>query len=612
LEVSGLELAEEVARFDLQFNLGENESGGMALTLNYATELFDEPTAYTLITRFQRLLSVVAADPRVVLGAVDILDEDERAEVLSRSGGPVVPARTLPDLLADAVAVDPSAPAVVFEGERFSYGEFDARSNRLARELIARGIGAEDLVAVAVPRSADSVLAEWAVTKSGAAFLPIDPTYPADRIAHMLTDSGAPVGITVSAVRADLPDSVDWLVLDELDLDRYSADAIADVDRVRPLTSANTAYMIYTSGSTGLPKGVVVSHAGVANFSAEQVERYQLTPGSRALAFASPSFDASILELLLAVGSAGALVVVPTGTYGGAELGELIARERVSVGLITPSVLASLDPADLANMQVIIAGGEAVSADLVSRWSTTRERGTERRFYNAYGPTEATVATNISGVLSPGDPVTIGGPVRGMRALVLDDRLNPVPEGVVGELYVGGVQLARGYHARRGLTAQRFVADPYGTAGSRLYRTGDLVRWRRDGSGTPAVEYVGRNDFQVKVRGFRIELGEIDAALTSHGSVDFAVTTGHENSAGVVSLVSYVTPAAGGSVDVAVLTAYAGERLPGHMVPSSIMVIDEIPLTPAGKLDRRALPEPAFEAREFRAPSTPIERIVAG
>ncbi|MFI2234627.1 amino acid adenylation domain-containing protein, partial [Nocardia testacea] len=612
LTVAGVEIADDVARFDLQFSLAENGSGGMELVLNYATELFDEATASTMITRFRHLLTAVAADPDAVLGDLELLDPSERREVLSRTGGPAVPASTLPELLAAAVAVDPSAPAVVFGDQRLSYGEMDERSNRLAQVLIERCLGAEDLVAVAVPRSADSVLAEWAVTKSGAAFLPIDPTYPADRIAHMLTDSGAPVGITVSSVRADLPDSVDWLVLDELALDTYPSDPITDADRVWPLTPANTAYVIYTSGSTGLPKGVVVSHAGLANFSAEQVERYRLDANTRALAFASPSFDASILELLLAVGSAGALVVVPTGTYGGAELGELIAREGVTVGLITPSVLGSLDPADLAGMEVIIAGGEAISADLVAKWSTTPEGGVQRRFHNAYGPTEATVATNISGVLHAGDRVTIGGPVRGMRTLVLDDRLNPVPEGVAGELYVGGIQLARGYHARAGLTADRFVADPYGEPGARLYRTGDVVRWRRDAAGDPAVEYVGRNDFQVKVRGFRIELGEIDAALTAHESVDFAVTTGHKNAAGAVSLVSYVVATPGAAVDVTALTGYVAERLPDYMVPAAVMVIDRIPLTPAGKLDRKALPEPVFQARTaFRGPRTPVEQVIA-
>ncbi|WP_280397672.1 amino acid adenylation domain-containing protein, partial [Nocardia carnea] len=469
-----------------------------------------------------------------------------------------------------------------------------------------------------------SVLAEWAVTKSGAAFLPIDPTYPKDRIAHMLTDSGAPVGITVSSVRDELPDTVCWLILDELILDSYSAERVTDADRVRALTPANTAYVIYTSGSTGLPKGVVVTHAGLANFSAEQVERYGLTPDSRALAFASPSFDASMLEFLLAVGSAGALIVVPTGTYGGAELGELIAREGVTVGFLTPSVLASLDPVDLAGVRVIIAGGEALTADLAGRWSTApgterdrpagvderRPNEVERRLHNAYGPTEATIATNISGRLRPGDPVTIGGPVRGMRALVLDDRLNPVPEGAAGELYVGGIQLARGYHARFGLTAGRFVADPYGEPGARLYRTGDVVRWRRDASGVPAVEYVGRNDFQVKVRGFRIELGEIDTALTTAESVDFSVTYGHERTAGgheraagAVALVSYVVPAPGRSIDAAELREHVAQRLPSYMVPSSIMVLDAIPLTPAGKLDHRALPEPVFAGdAEFRAP----------
>ncbi|MGH8880688.1 MAG: AMP-binding protein, partial [Stackebrandtia sp.] len=367
------------------------------------TDLFDEQTASEIADRWIRVLHAIATDPGIAVGAVDVLDASERADLLARTGGPAVAARTLPQLLAEAVARDPKAPAVIAGGSTLSYRELDERSNRLARVLIERGIGAEDLVAVAVPRSVDSYLAEWAVAKTGAAFVPIDPSYPADRIDHMVTDSGSPVGVTVASVRADLPESVDWLVLDELETAGYSAMEIDDADRVRALWIDHPAYVIYTSGSTGVPKGVVVTHAGLANFRAEQNERYQLDSDSRALHFASPSFDASILEFLLAIGAGGALVVVPPGTYGGDELGELIARDGVTHALITPSVLATLDPAALAGMRVVIAGGEAVTAEQVAKWSVTPD-GTPRHFHNAYGPTEATVATNISDPLTAGDP----------------------------------------------------------------------------------------------------------------------------------------------------------------------------------------------------------------
>ncbi|MGW0180939.1 amino acid adenylation domain-containing protein, partial [Nocardia sp. NPDC003345] len=616
LEVSGVELAEDVARFDLQFTLGENAAGGMDLSLNYATELFDESTARVLLIRWQRLLAAVAADPDVVLGAVEILDDTERAAALSRTGGPAVPPRTLPELLAAAVAVDPAAPALVFAGQRWNYGQVDAYSNRLARVLIGAGLGAEDLVAIAVPRSSDSVLAEWAVTKSGAAFVPVDPTYPAERIAHMLTDSGTRVGVTVSRVRAELPDSVEWLVLDELELGGYSADPVTDADRVRPLTPANAAYIIYTSGSTGMPKGVVVPHAGLANFAAEQVQRYRMNSDTRTLHFSSPSFDASIMELLLAIGSGGTLVVVPPGTYGGEDLYRLIRDEQVTHLFITPAALATLDPAGLDSLRVLAVGGEAYSPELLAKWAIPLRgaNGAIRAFHNVYGPTETTIVVNIGAPLKPGDALTIGGPNRGIRSLVLDDRLRPVPDGVAGELYVSGVQVTRGYHDRPALTADRFVANPY-APGERMYRTGDVVRWasRRLGSEVEyRLEYVGRSDFQVKVRGFRIELGEIDNALTSYGTVDFAVTIGHESAPGAVSLVSYIVATTGHSVDIAALTAHIEERLPAYMVPSAIMVLDEIPLTPVGKLDRKALPEPTFETREFRAPSTPVEEVVAG
>ncbi|WP_460728693.1 amino acid adenylation domain-containing protein, partial [Nocardia heshunensis] len=606
LRVGAVDFEVGIAKFDLELTVaGSAESGAVAM-FTFARDLFDEATVEVFAQRFLRVLEAIVGDPEIGVGAIDILEPGERSDLVSRFGLPALPARTLPELIADAVAVDPDAPAVVFEGRRLSYRELDSRSNRLARLLIERGIGAENVVAVAVPRSDDSYFAEWAVTKTGAAFLPVDPNYPADRIAHMVTDSGSPVGLTVASVRGALPDSVEWLVLDELDLNALADTVIGDRDRVRPSRPEHPAYVIYTSGSTGVPKGVVVTHTGLINFATEQAERYRLDSSSRALHFASPSFDASILEFLLAVVRAGTLVVVPPSIYGGEELAELIRRERVTHALITPAVLSTLDPRGLDSLRVLIAGGEALSADLVQKWAIPLADGTIRAFHNAYGPTEATIMTNLSDALAAGRPVTIGGPIRGVRSLILDDRLQPVPVGIAGELYVAGTQLARGYHGRAALTSDRFVANPFAD-GERMYRTGDVVRWTPDGE----VEYVGRSDFQVKIRGFRIELGEIDAVLAAHDDVDHAVTLGREIAAGQTVLVSYVLAVPGHTIDTARLTEHVAARLPSYMVPTAIVVLDELPLTPVGKLDRAALPAPELRPRAYRAPSTPSEVLVA-
>ncbi|MDE1671886.1 non-ribosomal peptide synthetase, partial [Nocardia gipuzkoensis] len=617
LSFTALDPAADTAKFDLLLTVREQrtESGaeaGLAAEFTYARDLFDEQTVVEFGRRFRRILAAVARYPATAVGDLEILDDSERADLIARIGAPAVPPSTLPELMAAAVAANPAGIAVVADDRTFSYAELEAASAQLARALIDRGAGPDVLVAIAIRRSVESVLALWAVAKTGAAFVPIDPTYPAERIAHMVADSGVALGVTLTAELDNLPALAGgaWLVLDDRD---FTVDVAVRSDQpLRPaeLRAAprpdNAAYVIYTSGSTGLPKGVVVTHAGLANFSAEQVERYRLDRSSRALAFASPSFDASMLELLLALGAAGGLVLAPPLTFGGEELAELIRAEGVTHAFLTPSVLASLDPDALAGMRTIVAGGEAVPADLAAKWTDVPERD----FHNGYGPTETTIMTNISDPLRPGEPVTIGGPIRGMRSLVLDSRLHPVPEGVTGELYLGGIQLARGYHARPGLTAARFVADPYGAPGERLYRTGDLVRWRRAG-GAPVVEYVGRNDFQVKVRGFRIELGEIDAALAAQPEVDFAVTLGRETGSGAAILVSYVLPARDATADPAVLTERIGRMLPEYMVPAAIVVLDAIPLTPVGKLDRKALPEPAVDTRAYRAPRTPAELVIA-
>ncbi|MFE3223297.1 non-ribosomal peptide synthase/polyketide synthase [Nocardia sp. NPDC059228] len=612
LVLEPVDFEHRVARFDLQFTVSDEPDvdGHLAIELNYATDLFDEATAAGLLRRLGRVLGAIAVDATVPIGEIDLMSPPERAGLLDRGAVLPVPPRTLGSYFAEAAAAHPDDIALRYRDRELTYRELDAESSRLARVLIGRGIGAEDYVALAVPRSDLTLLAVWAIAKTGAAFVPVDPNYPADRIEHMLTDSGATFGLTVTGSRDRLPGAATWLVLDEPEFVAATAglDArpITASELRRPVRIANPAWMIYTSGSTGLPKGVVVSHGGVAGIAVTQRERYRLGADARVLQVSSPSFDAYPLEILMATPVGARLVIAPAEVYGGAELTGLMAAEGVTHAFITPSVLQTLDPEQLPEFRELSIGGEGFGPDTVARWTTGR-----RAVHNGYGPTETTITCNISAPLLPGEPVELGAMTAGMTAVVLDARLRPVPVGVTGELYVNGPGVARGYHARPGLSAERFVADPYGAPGERLYRTGDLVRWTARPDGRRGLEYVGRADHQVKVRGLRIELGEIDAALTAHETVEFAVTLGHTDAAGTVALVSYVVAAPGRSIDVDELVAHAGRSLAAYMVPAAVMVLDRIPLTPVGKLDRNALPEPVFRTAEFRAPRTAAERTVA-
>ncbi|MET4609312.1 amino acid adenylation domain-containing protein/non-ribosomal peptide synthase protein (TIGR01720 family) [Rhodococcus sp. PvR044] len=586
----------------------------LELNLKYMPSVFDRAAVEGFLGRLVRVLEAFAADQNARVGGIELLGADERARLVPVRGTGAVAGSTLPELLSAAATANPRSVALVAGGRELTYAELDERSNRVARALIAAGVGPETFVALALPRSVESVLGVWSVSKAGGAYLPIDPGYPEDRIAHMVSDSGVRIGLTVAAHRAGLPESVTWVVLDDPQFiarcEGLAVDAVADEERQAPLRLEHSAYMIYTSGSTGLPKGVVVTHAGLANFASEQRERYALSASSRTLHFSSPSFDASVLELLLAVGAGATMVIAGPEIYGGEELRALLATEGVTHAFVTPAALATVDPSGLDTVRTVVVGGDACSPDLVARWSVGRA------MFNAYGPSEGTVATNISDRLVAGEPVTIGGPIRGVSAVVLDARLRPVPVGVAGELYVSGVALARGYHGRAALSSERFVADPFGGPGSRMYRTGDVVRWiEAPGTDTGlAIEYVGRSDFQVKVRGFRIELGEVDAALGAHESVDFAVTVGRPGPSGDILLASYVVPVSEEAVDAAELKEFLGQSLPGHMVPSSIVLLDALPLTVNGKLDRKALPEPEFvsDGSEFVAPDSPVEELVAG
>ncbi|MET0196565.1 MAG: amino acid adenylation domain-containing protein, partial [Rhodococcus fascians] len=609
LEVAAEELDVPIAKFDLQLWLTEHQDengrpGRIEAVFEYATDLFDEATIESFSKRFVRILDAIVADPSIPVGAIDILAADEASTLTSVHGGTVDSQRLLHEFLDAGVAANPDGAAVRASGADLTYSELDVLTNRYARYLIERGIGPETVVALAFPRSLEMVLSIWAVAKTGAAWVPVDPEYPVDRVRHMLSDSGAVVGITTSARVDALPATCEWWPIDaqefESSVEGRSGAALSDADRLSSVTLDSVAYVIYTSGSTGLPKGVSVTHRGLSGLIDSSRELYRVTPESRFLHVISPSFDPSVLEWALAASAGATLVVVPPTIIGGPELHTLFAHESVTHAVITPAVLGSMDSAGLDDLELLSVGGEASAADLVGRWA----RG--RRYFNAYGPTETTIVST-RGELFVGERITVGGPVPGVGALILDTRLNPVPVGVAGELYLSGEAVARGYYRRPGLSSERFVADPFGGSGTRMYRTGDVVRWTNDFD----IEYVGRSDFQVKVRGFRIELGEIDAALESFPAVTFAATLGRETASGQTALVSYVHGSSG--IDSDELARYVSRLLPNYMVPSAIVVLDEVPLTPIGKLDRRALPEPelGISFRKFRAPTTPIEETVA-
>ncbi|GGF97249.1 hypothetical protein GCM10007304_09020 [Rhodococcoides trifolii] len=556
--------------------------------------------------RFVRFLDdFVGAPVESAIGEIDPVTEAEREQFVPARGPESWPVRTFSEIIATAVAADPDAVAVTTDRAQMTYRELDDYSNRMARMLIARGVGVESVVAMGLPRSLNTIASTWSIVKSGGAFLPIDPAYPMDRIEHMLVDSGAKVGLTTSEYRGNLPSTIDWLLLDDdavrSESAEMSADTVTDSDRSAPIHSSNMAYMIYTSGSTGLPKGVVVGHDGLVNIGDDMAEHYGVHHDSVVMAVASPSFDASVFEQLMALSRSTTLALAPVGVFGGDELAEYIRTKHVTHVVITPAALGSLDPDGLEQIECIISAGEALPPEVAARWVG------QTNIFNAYGPTETTMISSITRPLTPGAPITIGTPVRGLVEVVLDNRLRPVPTGVIGELFVAGPGVTRGYANRFALTVTRFVASPYGEPGSRMYRTGDLVRWTSDGE----IHYVGRADSQVKIRGFRIELGEIDNVLTDHRSVRTAVTVAYEQSSGATVLAAYVVLEEGDGLDHSELLRHAAQRLPSHMIPASVVVLDHLPVTVNGKIDRFRLPEPVLEVREFRAPTTVVEEIVA-
>ncbi|GAA3031109.1 non-ribosomal peptide synthetase [Actinokineospora globicatena] len=572
------------AKFDITLRVNESfaedgSAGGLDWDLEFALDLFDRETASALAQRLVQVLSTVAAEPGTVLGDIDVVLPVERDvapwRVVEASG--VAPL----DVFGERVAATPDAVAVVFGDESATFAEVDARANRLARLLIARGVGPETLVGLAVPRSVDAVIALLAVWKVGGGYVPIDPSYPAERVRYLLDDSRPVVVLTagtaldgVASIGLDHPSTL-------AELAGYDDSPVALVDLDAP------AYVIHTSGSTGRPKGVVVTHASLANLFDHHCAEFMPAERQRVALIASLSFDASWNLVLWLLAGHELHILNDEVRRDSLALVGYVRSRAIDVLELTPTHAAQVLADGLLDGDVrpslLFLGGEASPQKL---WDDVRASGVSA--YNLYGPTECTVVTAVGALADHSRPV-IGSPLWNTRAYVLDGRLRPVPPGVPGELYLAGTPLGRGYHGRPALTAERFVADPF-AAGTRMYRTGDLARWTRAG----ALEFLGRVDDQVKIRGFRVEPAEVAAVLTEHPLVSRAVVVEHFS-----RLIAYTV----GTASPADLLAYATATLPDYLVPAAYIPISELPLTPNGKLDRRALPAP--DITPTRAPATP-------
>ncbi|MGH3686621.1 MAG: non-ribosomal peptide synthetase, partial [Pseudonocardiaceae bacterium] len=615
------------AKFDLDISLSERRGPdgtpqGLEGYLGYATDLFDPTTIDTLLIRWTHLLKAVVANPDQPINRIDILTPTERHQLLvdyNTTTAPLSPA-CLPALFETQVHTTPQATAVVFENTTLTYTQLNTRANQLAHTLIGLGVGPEQIVALALPRSANMIVAVLAVLKAGAAYLPLDLDYPAERIGFMLHDTQPTLLLTTTQTRESVlqDTTTPRLVIDDPNtvkiLDGNADTDPTDTHRTTRLLPQHPAYVIYTSGSTGTPKGVMMPAGGLVNLLLWHHRTLGGGRGTKTAQFTAISFDVSAQEILSTL-AFGKTLVVPTneirrsadqlvGWLDQHQVEELFAPNLVVEALAEAAIEQGCE---LAWLRGIAQAGEALT--LGRQVQQFYRRQPHRRLYNHYGPAETHVATAYALPTGVGDwplPPPIGQPITNTRVYVLDAGLQPVPAGVAGELYIAGAGLARGYLRRPGLTAQRFVADPYGPPGTRLYRTGDLVRWNTDGN----LEFIGRADDQVKVRGFRIEPGEIQTVLTAHPDVAQAAVITRQGQAGDKRLIAYVVPV-GDSYRVDLLREYLQARLPEYMVPTVFVTLDALPLTPNGKLDRAALPDREEVRTEFVAPQGLEEVTVA-
>ncbi len=615
----------------------------LLLRAGYELARFDEQTIQRLLGHLRQLLEGMVAKPERPLGDIPLLAAPERHQLLVEWNQQFAPAAgdfqpaCLHTLFEEQVAKTPEAVALAYGDLQITYAELNARANQVARYLQRRGVGPEVLVGLCVERSVEMVVGLLGILKAGGAYVPLDPAYPTERLAFMLADAHAPVLLTQAPLRqqhAELfgassgtggaPLQVVLLDADWPQISQESAEYLAS-----RVSVANLAYVIYTSGSTGRPKGVMVSHRGLGNLARSQIHTFAVTPNSRVLQFASPSFDAAVSELAMAL-LAGATLCLHAEhlLHSAPDLLHLLREQAITTVTLPPSLLAVLPVEELPALRTLVVAGEACQPEWLARWAAPG-----RRLCNAYGPTEVTVCATMAPWESTNPPLPIGRPIANTAIYLLDQRLQPVPVGVPGEVYIGGVGLARGYLGQPGLTAERFIPHPFASEqngvaapGARLYKTGDLARYLPDGN----LEFLGRQDTQVKIRGYRIELQEIEARLTAHPSVQAAVVLaweGHpsQESADQMSetattqpgkrLVAYVVYHPEKALTSHQLYTFLQEELPAYMIPSLFIELEALPLTPSGKVDRRALPPPdeahAQRSDTFVAPRNSVEEELA-
>ncbi|SEP81364.1 non-ribosomal peptide synthase domain TIGR01720/amino acid adenylation domain-containing protein [Pseudomonas sp. NFACC02] len=610
LHAEVLPLDDGSSQFDLALNTHEEADGALGGSWNYATDLFDHGSIERLHARFVQLFEQLLDQPDAAMGDIDLLDAQDRSQLIQVNDT----TRNWADSFEGAdecvvhrhferlAQLHPQREALRCGDQVLSYQQLDQRANQLAHYLRGQGVGRESLVGVAALRSVEMVVALYAVVKAGAAYVPLDPEYPVDRLRYMLEDAGIGLLLSHDAVIEDLPviDGLQVLNLDQLELTQQPV--TAPVVEIHP---EQLAYMIYTSGSTGKPKGAGNTHAALFNRLAWMQEAYSLDASDAVLQKTPFSFDVSVWEFFWPLMVGARLVMAQPGDHRDpALLTDLIADHQITTLHFVPSMLAAFMAQDnlsgCGSLKRIVCSGEALPADLAR---DTLQRLPNAGLFNLYGPTEAAIdVTHWTCRNEPGAGVPIGRPIANLQIHILDSRLNPQPIGVPGELYIGGAGLARGYHQRPGLTAERFVASPFGH-GERLYRTGDLARWRADG----AVDYLGRLDHQIKLRGLRVEIGEIESALLDHPAVSEAVVVARQLSTGL-QLVGYLVAE---TFDEEQLRTQLKQRLPDYMVPAHLVTLEAFPLSANGKLDRKALPEPQVQQRAFEAPLDGVERELA-